>query len=430
MGWKEEAKKLKFIDGLSWRETTSAIKEKYFPDAEYHKLHERIRTYLRNTPEYKETKKEDYHRSCIEYKSDGSIISKKFITVRDGEDMTPDFMIEAHGLKPSMWEVVNYKNNFWNTQLKGGKKQISYQSKLSVRPRKQGLDLEEIDKHFAKLDRTFKQPTIKPIHIKGNYMAEVNIADVHLGKLCWRGDTGNNYDYKIAREVFYKVLNEICNEIQDKKLEYITFVWANDFFNSDTIDKTTTGGTPQDTDVRWQKLFNVGVEMLVTAVSQLSAIAKVKTFYTPSNHDELTGYHALKYLEAWFRHDDNVEIDTSAMIRKYMLYGKTLIGYTHGDKEKGQNGSKEKASKLASVMPLEAKDLWSKANYYEMHTAHLHSEHAIHEINGVIVRRISSPTATDTWHKESGYIGAVRKVQTFIYEREKGLLQTINTPVV
>ena len=144
----------------------------------------------------------------------------------------------------------------------------------------------------------------------------------------------------------------------------------------------------------------------------------------------MTGYHALKYLEAWFRHDDNVEIDTSAMIRKYMLYGKTLIGYTHGDKEKGQNGSKEKASKLASVMPLEAKDLWSKANYYEMHTAHLHSEHAIHEINGVIVRRISSPTATDTWHKESGYIGAVRKVQTFIYEREKGLLQTINTPVV
>ncbi len=64
-----------------------------------------------------------------------------------------------------------------------------------------------------------------------------------------------------------------------------------------------------------------------------------------------------------------------------------------------------------------------------MHAAHLHSEHAINEANGVIVRRIASPTAADTWHYESGYVGAVRKAQTFIYDKERGLLQTINTPV-
>jgi hypothetical protein len=58
MGWHEEAKKLKFIDGLSWRETTSAIKEKYFPESNYNKVHERVRSYLRKTEEYKETKDE------------------------------------------------------------------------------------------------------------------------------------------------------------------------------------------------------------------------------------------------------------------------------------------------------------------------------------------------------------------------------------
>ncbi|NLM09053.1 MAG: hypothetical protein GX215_09020 [Clostridiales Family XIII bacterium] len=73
--------------------------------------------------------------------------------------------------------------------------------------------------------------------------------------------------------------------------------------------------------------------------------------------------------------------------------------------------------------------MWAKAKYHEIHAAHLHSEQMIEEINGVIVRRISSPTATDTYHYESAYIGAVRKAQTFIYDKERGLVHTINTPV-
>ena len=90
---------------------------------------------------------------------------------------------------------------------------------------------------------------------------------------------------------------------------------------------------------------------------------------------------------------------------------------------------KEKPKRLSSLMPIEARELWSKAKYYELHCAHLHSEQAAEEINGVIVRRISSPTAIDTYHYKSGYIGAVRKAQTFIYDKERGLKQIINIPV-
>jgi hypothetical protein len=104
--------------------------------------------------------------------------------------------------------------------------------------------------------------------------------------------------------------------------------------------------------------------------------------------------------------------------------------FTHGNKEGRESKSKEKASRLASVMPNESREMWSKARYHEVHAAHLHSEQATEEINGVIVRRISSPTATDTYHYESGYVGAVRKAQTFIYDKERGLKQVINTPVI
>lgn len=285
----------------------------------------------------------------------------------------------------------------------------------------------EIDKHFAELSReNFVPPTIKPM--LGSMMAEVNISDLHLGKLCWHGDTPEDYDYKIARDTYYRIIGEIINELKDKPIEYITFVWADDFFNSDTIEQTTTGGTRQDCDVRWQKMFNVGMEMLVRGIEMLETVAPVKTFYTPSNHDEVNGYHALKYLEAWFRKDPNIEINTDAYPRKYIEYGNTLIGFCHGATENGR-GNHNKASRLASLVPLEAPEMWGRTKYREMHVKHLHSEQMIEEINGVIVRRISSPTALDTWHTKSAYIGAVRKAQTFIYDKERGLMQTINTPV-
>lgn len=426
LDWKKDAERWHFDDGKSISEITNLL-IKRLPGKSWSSCREMVWGYIRRHPRRKAQATEDLQRSSLEYKADGTIISEKFITVRDSDEMTPDFILTAHGLKPSAWEVVSYKNNFWNTQVKGGAKQISYQSKLTAKPTTNKIDLAEIDKHFARLDRQrFTPPRIRPR--TGDIMAEVNIADIHVGKLCWHGDTPENYDYKIARDTFYKIITEICEELKHKPLEYILFVWSNDFFNSDNEEKTTTAGTPQDTDIREKKLFNVGCEMLVRGVEMLSAIAPVKTFYTPSNHDSMSGYHALKYLEAWFRRDPNVEINTDAYPRKYILYGNTLLGYCHGDKEESR-GTKERASRLASLMPIEAKDLWGQATYHEMHTAHLHSEQMIQEINGVIVRRISSPTALDTYHTTHGYMGAVRKAQTFIYDKQRGLIQTINTPV-
>lgn len=53
MGWKEEAKRLRFIEGLSWTETTAEIRSQYFPKEDRQVVHERVRGYLRKTPEYR-----------------------------------------------------------------------------------------------------------------------------------------------------------------------------------------------------------------------------------------------------------------------------------------------------------------------------------------------------------------------------------------
>jgi hypothetical protein len=458
--WHSDAKDLYFKQKQSLTKTRDVLLARYFPDKRLdvrfaEQFKERIWGFLRHTDEYKalkaaqkspgltpeeiddqqlQAKIEAERRKSdgVEEKSDGTRESDRLITICENEEMTPDFLMKAHNLDPERWEVVTYRNNYWHSQKKGGKLLVMYQSKLTVKPR-ETVTMEHIEEFFAELDRSYAPPRIKPRIQDGVYMAEVNIADLHYGKLCWHGDTGNDFDHKIAKKMFYDIIARIKAELEGRPLEYITFVWSNDFFNSDTPEKTTTAGTQQDTDLRWQKLFDNGVQMLIDAMTELSQInggTIVKTFYTRSNHDEQNSYFALKVLWAWFRLDCLVEIDTSPLARKYQLYGNTLIGYTHGDKEKDQKGGKEKVSRLAGLMPIEAHELWGKAKFKEMHTAHLHSEHATEGLNGVIVRRISSPTATDVWHYQSGYVGAVRKAQTFIYHKELGLLNTINTPVI
>lgn len=431
MSWKEQAVSMRLDDGKTWREIAIAL-QPYFPGKDLHQIQDTVRRDVRRSERYKAvmlTHPNDKPEpgASTEWK-DGRLISDRLIEICETDEITPEFLLRAHNLKPEKWQVISYRNNYWHSQIKGGKRLVMYQSRLTVKPKADGISLDEIDKHFAQMDRKYRKPEVIVPKRDARMMAEVNIADLHLGKLCWHGDTGGNYDSKIARDMFYGMIGEIAEQLRRNPLEYITFVWTNDFFNSDTIDKTTTAGTPQDTDVRWQKMFNMGVDMLVAATDILAGIAPVKMFYTASNHDELNAYHAIKYLSAWFRNDHRVEIDTDAKPRKYLLYGSTLLGFGHGDKE-GPGGTKDKASRLASMVPIEAPELWGQSRYREFHAAHLHSEQMIQEINGVIVRRISAPTAADTYHTTSGYLGAVRKAQSFLYDKERGLMQIINTPV-
>jgi hypothetical protein len=157
-------------------------------------------------------------------------------------------------------------------------------------------------------------------------------------------------------------------------------------------------------------------------IDTLRLLAPIKTFYLKSNHDQMTAYYAVKYLEAWYRKCKDVEIDTDAFPRKYVEYGKNLIMQTHGE-----NSNKQ----LFSLMPAEAAAAWGRTKFREVHAAHLHTEGAlIQEFGGVTIFRMSAMTAADTWTTEEGYIGNIRRAQTFIYDKEYGRVGAIYTPVL
>lgn len=438
--WHENADDL-YKQGKTWVEIAEEIQKIPGVEGNIWSIAERVRSYIRKQSFY--TGQQTQAKApvtqavpqetpqtgeSVTYKADGSIVSTKFIFLAEGENLTPSQLLKLHGLNPTDWKVYTYTNNFWNSQAKGGALLICYQSKLIATPLK-GVRPDPAELRSLYVDLVRDPLPVRVDHkVYGDKLAVVHVADLHLGKLCWQGESPENYDYKIARDVYFRAVFDIADRLEGKGIEQILFVWSNDFFNSDNPEQTTTKGTPQDTDVREKKLHRVGCQMLAQGIEILKQIAPVRTFYTPSNHDEMSAYHALLLLEAYFRNDPEVQVDPEPYPRKFVLYGITLLGFCHGNTENSK-GSKDKASRLASTMPIEARELWSQAKVYEMHVAHLHGEQVTQEINGVIVRRVSSPTAADNYHTTAGFIGAVRKCQAFIYEKERGLVDVLNSPV-
>ena len=220
--WLDQAVEMKVDQELTWNEITSKLRH-YFPeDADEVGVYNTIRGKVRKTERYKQyqskKQKQDFERGSIEYKADGQIVSEKFITVRDGIDMTPEFILESHGLDVSKWEVVSYKNNFWNSQVKGGAKQISYQSKLTAKPKTNSVTFADFDKYFEK--KTFSND--KPLTTAMQYdpsgeTLEIDLPDLHAGLLAWRMETGADYDLNITRDRFFACMNDVCARCAGRK---------------------------------------------------------------------------------------------------------------------------------------------------------------------------------------------------------------------
>ena len=246
------------------------------------------------------------------------------------------------------------------------------------------------------------------------------IPDLHMGKLTHVDETGSNYDCKIAARLFMEALEELMVRTKGFKLDRILFPVGNDFFNVDNEARTTTGGTPQDEDGRWQKTFALGRELLVRAIDKLSLIAPVDVVVVVGNHDAQRMWYLGDVLAAWYRANPQVKVFNQPTARKYYEFGRVLIGLTHGDKEKMKD--------LPLIMATENSQAWARTEWREFHLGHRHqrTEHQIGDVDefrGVRVRRLSSLTAPDAWHARSGY-ASLRSAEVLIYSSSEGCVGT------
>lgn len=299
--------------------------------------------------------------------------------------------------------------NYWHKGKQfsihsSAKKEINYEE---VRD---GI-IEAMDMHSP------KYTTIERKEIEDGHLLVIDPADIHIGKLATTFESGDEYNINIAVERVKQGIEGIINKSKGFNIEQIVLIIGNDILHIDTPKRTTTSGTPQDTDGMWYEGFMEAKQLYVEIIERLVTLADIHVVFNPSNHDYMSGFFLADVIKSWFRLSKNITFDTSISHRKYYTYGKNLIGSTHGD------GAK--LSDLPLLMAQEAPDAWCSTKHRYIYSHHLHHYQA-KDMIGVSLETLRSASGTDSWHHRNGYQHAPKAIMGFIHHKEFGQIARLN----
>lgn len=347
-------------------------------------------------------------------------LDSKSICLKNTRICTLEQLIEHCKVDTNVWEVAKFECNKWEVGIKVGEDvAVSplYQVKASFRKKTPSKfdALKEVIDLLQKAD--FKQPTFKKPVVLSNRLLEIPLVDLHVGKLAVEAISGADYNRNIARDIAIEAVCDVLDKAQSMNPEKVLLVLGNDFFHIDTMTNTTTKGTHVETDGLYQQVFSEGLKLMVDLTNIcLEQVGKVDVIFIPGNHDHVSTFFAMQFLQAWYRNTPEVNIIVSNKTRQYYHYGVNLIGFAHGDDTKLQD--------LPLIMAQEVPEAWSKTKYREFHTGHLHHKKTYHtkdnEYMGVRVRVLTTISATDSWHQRLGYIGSIRALEAYVWDAEKG----------
>lgn len=349
-------------------------------------------------------------------------------------------LLEACEVDTNLWQVKHHIVNKWDvTSWKNGfaERRQNWQVKAFLEKKLNEFDGRSAAEIFGELVKEYKPPVFPApapnfdmlADVDENNLLEICIFDLHLGKLAWGVETGENFDLKIASERFINAIHKLLNRVRGYSYNKILFPIGNDFFNVDNLHGTTTAGTPQHDDVRWQKSFDSGSELLVNGINLLKQQGvPIDVVVIPGNHDFERSFYLGAFLKAWFRNDPQVNVDNGPSPRKYYNFGNVLLGFTHG--------KYERESGLPMLMATEKESIkyWEKSQFREWHLGHIHRKASnkysfkygkdveVAENFGITTKYLSSLTGTESWHHKKGFVGAIKAADAFIWNDENGCL--------
>jgi hypothetical protein len=255
-----------------------------------------------------------------------------------------------------------------------------------------------------------KYHAIETVKSKDAHLLVIDIADLHIGKLATAFETGEDYNSQIAVKRAKDGLQGILNKSEGFYIDKVLFVAGNDILHTDNTKRTTTAGTPQDTDGMWYDNFLMAKNLYIELLEQLMSFAEVEVVYNPSNHDLTHGFFLMQLIEAHFS-KSSIRFNVDLKHRKAFKYGNNLIGTTHGDGAKIEN--------LPLLLATEFPILWSKTKHRYIYSHHVHHKTS-KDFIGVTFETLRSPSGSDSWHHKNGYTGVPKAVEGYIHHKEFG----------
>jgi predicted phosphodiesterase len=278
--------------------------------------------------------------------------------------------------------------------------------------------LKAFKEHLKNLKPT-KIPTLKMTEKAQDYALVISPTDFHWGKGGWVDEVGEHFDLPEAETRLFEKTSELIDRLPGRP-EKIFCATGSDWFHVDNHQGATTKGTPQDMSGSPAQILITGCELARRHIDLLRQVAPVEVLFMRGNHDKHSSLTLMLYLSAVYENVDDVEVRIDPKVRHYASYGKTLLGFTHGDGVR--HGT------LPSIMAAEEAKMWGNSDFRVWFTGHRHHQH-LKEERGCTVYTLPSLAGKDRWHYQAGYISQPG-LAAHLIDKEIGVIGSLFAPVL
>jgi hypothetical protein len=258
-----------------------------------------------------------------------------------------------------------------------------------------------------------------PEYTIGEFLTQYTITDLHVGMYSWAEETGADWDLEICYKLITNAVNLALEASPDSEIGLL--MQLGDFLHYDGHNAITpTSGNILDADGRFQKMLDVGEDIILETIEKLlSKHRLVKVIVAQGNHDISTSDALRSLVKRYYRKNDRLEVIGGANPFYALQHGNTMVGAHHGHLKKRL----ALPAHFAQFFPV----IWGNTTYRYLHSGHLHCFHA-EEKGGATTIQHATLAAPDAYaaHK---FDKTLRSINTITYSDKFGMLSKIIIPV-
>ena len=289
-----------------------------------------------------------------------------------------------------------------------------YKSKADDEARQQML-LEAIQDATSALPRF--RPTKAPASTDDDLATLLTITDFHLGMKAWKDSDGDDWDVKIARDVFLNAVNDMIKGSPKSGVGILNQL--GDFLHWDgLVQVTPTSGHHLTGDDRYSKLVELAITVMTEAVMlMLNRFGKVVVVQAEGNHDLASSVWMRKFIKHRFKDEPRVEVIDNEFPYYAYRHGEIMLGFHHGHKMR-----MTQLQKLFASEPRFRK-LWGESKHCYIHCGHLHHERVLDDA-GATIEQHPTLAARDNYSSSHGYVSQ-RGAKCITYDKIEGEVSRI-----
>lgn len=323
----------------------------------------------------------------------------------------------------------------WKRHRKGGSKKTEPKLKLKSKWQAQTSEGVQWMESYAAISESEEFDTEKLVELiakKVSYpdydpkgyslnglLSVVNLYDLHLDKISLKGTKDPTGSFETNIKEFKDVTEEILDELWGLRPEVICVPLGNDLYHTNSFIPETKRGTTLDYYLDPYESYSEVTSLIIDFLHQLHGIAPLYIPMLKGNHDEDKVFILGYWLDQLFKEIDTVTIDFTMDQRKYYKFGKNLLGFAHGDKEK------RKINELPLIMAQEEPKLWGETKYRKFFCGDLHHTQTFKFLSakdypGVEINYLRGLSQGDRWHHDHGWVGIPRTAYLHTFQKERG----------